>query len=1386
MKTSRPAPIQRFKVFGSVLAAATIALAQGPIVDPALRDSIIREAEVPVLLLLRDQPQAEIMARVRGAAQLRLSVLEGRIAEAVSRRDSRAADAARTGYEAEALRVRQNAFREIHERIDAGQLALVQKLDRLGAPGFQRLTGLNLLSGWLPAAALAELEADPSIAEIALSRKQNIQLNTSVPSIGAPTLWNLGFTGGSESVAVIDTGIRANHPAFRGVDVIPIVSLETGKKDPCFGDAADSATDRQSHGTHVNGIVAGQGVSGSPNNFGVARGIGHLFSLKAGFLTKPVAGRCEAGQGSFYTADWAAAIDFVAQDTPARVINMSLGGAIESDDDIAARLIDFYADTYGLTFAIAAGNEGPGAFTVGTPGIAFNSITVANMDTRATTDKRDDVVAPSSSRGPTIGFRNKPDLAAPGTNIRAADLNSDGPMALTGTSMASPHVAGAAALLRDSGIRDPLTLKALMINSTDPVAAWQSSVGWGFLNLATAQAQRDNVVRDAIAAGRQRYFTGSANGLRAALVWNRRFANSPLDKPRDAAPLNNLDLVLYNRRDNSALARSASRVNNVEVVLSTTPGDYVVKVESNEAQFPGAQGDEPFALALSAAGFTEARGPAPALTCAAPAGVPAGATFTLSCTAVNNGDLDLFRLSATPVLPGGFSGAAAQTFSALAPGRSQTLSWTIRAGNTGGDIRVDGAGAAFDESYPASSNTLTVAVSGAGGGATLTVSQNSFAFSQQIGGALAAPQTLDIVTSAGSPAITATAATNSGGSWLTASLSSSNAPATLTVRPAASAAALASGSYSGTVTIASTAASNSPLVISVRLEIAPQSSSTLTIQNARFAREVQLVDGCPVPAAVTQVNATDPRIFFWFIARGARTGDTPVIEWLRPDNSVYERTPLWSPTADGGYCYAPSLTLSQIPAQQRSGLWRARLLWNNQQVANLPVSIITPPNVTAAVLAGTKSDPGNCNLTPATVYRTTDEVVKACFELDSVHKGDTLVIRFTRPDGTVHGQTSGAPLTEDIDGVYLWQWYGIKGFPVAGFTGDWKVDLLWNGNIIRSLTFRLNPPVSVETVRITSANPGSLGCLDPGSTRSFLPRDATATLWFTVSGAVAGDLAAVEFLSPDGKVFQRSDFDPLESDGNWCFWSWIDVNGDTPSRTFGTWTARVTWNDARVINQTFQILPVDVSGFMVTRATVANSLCSTPVPNGNFLTTDDIARLWFTVDAASAGDTPSVEWRDPAGGLAARSTFSPLSEGGSWCFASTLTIAGQNRVPGTWTVRALWSGVEVGRTTLEISRPGNDAPLQPAAAAASLDDGSAPVAEGLAEGEFRSPNHLSPEASAKARNVRPLGMSRTGLRQSSSGSMEDAAERRMRAARATRGTEESGSGAGKLPRRLLQ
>jgi len=140
--------------------------------------------------------------------------------------------------------------------------------------------------------------------------------------------------------------------------------------------------------------------------------------------------------------EWAAA-------NGADVVNMSLGSGPTDGTDPQSMAVNNLTAQYGSLFVVAAGNSGPGPQTVGSPSVADAALSVAAVD-------RDDSMASFSSRGPRIGdFGLKPDIAAPGVGITAArsepSIMGGDPGALylsaNGTSMASPHVAGAAAIL---------------------------------------------------------------------------------------------------------------------------------------------------------------------------------------------------------------------------------------------------------------------------------------------------------------------------------------------------------------------------------------------------------------------------------------------------------------------------------------------------------------------------------------------------------------------------------------------------------------------------------------------------------------------------------------------------------------------------------------------------------------------------------------------------------------------------------------------------------------------------------------------------------------------------------------------------------------------------
>src|ERR1017187_7784170 len=91
----------------------------------------------------------------------------------------------------------------------------------------------------------------------------------------------------------------------------------------------------------------------------------------------------------------------------------------------------------------------------------------------------------------------------------------------------------------------------------------------------------------------------------------------------------------------------------------------------------------------------------------------------------------------------------------------------------------------------------------------------------------------------------------------------------------------------------------------------------------------------------------------------------------------------------------------------------------------------------------------------------------------------------------------------------------------------------------------------------------------------------------------------------------------------------------------------------------FLLLAAFAQAASVTNVVFTNggySGCNTPAPVANYQTTDPLARIWFTISNANAGDVAAVQWLTPGGGIFATSTFQPLSGGGSWCFGTTMSI----------------------------------------------------------------------------------------------------------------------------------
>lgn len=278
-------------------------------------------------------------------------------------------------------------------------------------------------------------------------------LDESAAQVMATNMWNLGYDGSGITIAVIDTGIDASHPDLQG-KVIGWVDYVNGRSSPY---------DDNGHGTHVASIAAGTGAASNGQYKGMAPG------------AKLVGIKVLGADGSGSISDIIAGVDWAVQNKDKygiRVINLSLGSSQSSDGtDSLSQAVNNAWDA-GIVVCVAAGNSGPDKYTVGSPAAASKVITVGAVD-------KYDVITDFSSRGPTADNRLKPEVVAPGNWIIAARASgtsmgqpiNDYYTAAPGTSMATPHVAGIAALILQAHPSwTPDKVKTALIETADIVA----------------------------------------------------------------------------------------------------------------------------------------------------------------------------------------------------------------------------------------------------------------------------------------------------------------------------------------------------------------------------------------------------------------------------------------------------------------------------------------------------------------------------------------------------------------------------------------------------------------------------------------------------------------------------------------------------------------------------------------------------------------------------------------------------------------------------------------------------------------------------------------------------------------------------------------------------
>ncbi|MGD2250741.1 MAG: S8 family serine peptidase, partial [Candidatus Methanofastidiosia archaeon] len=331
------------------------------------------------------------------------------------------------------------------------------KVSKFGNVTYEFLSGM----GAAVEIRVCNIKALSEVGDIMFVEEDGISyvtLSDSVPLINADDVWSMGYDGTGISICVIDTGIDAGHCDFPSGKIVAWADYVNGQSSPY---------DDHGHGTHCSSIAAGED---SPK--GVAPGAS-LMGAKV----------CTSG-GQCSDSDIISGIDFgVAQG--ADVESLSLGGPGGDGTSATAQECNWAVDQ-GVAVVVAAGNDGSSCCTVGTPGDATKVNTVAASD-------KSDGLASFSSRGPTTDGRTKPDITAPGVSIYAADSGTScSDTGMSGTSMATPHIAGVSALMLDAnGSATPLQVKesmgatAIDKGNTDKDCHW----GWGRVDAYAAVNQ---------------------------------------------------------------------------------------------------------------------------------------------------------------------------------------------------------------------------------------------------------------------------------------------------------------------------------------------------------------------------------------------------------------------------------------------------------------------------------------------------------------------------------------------------------------------------------------------------------------------------------------------------------------------------------------------------------------------------------------------------------------------------------------------------------------------------------------------------------------------------------------------------------------------------------
>ena len=398
-------------------------------------------------------PALQVMAQSNGRADT-LIVLAAQVPVALLRQDG------------DYLARRRNLVDTLRATADVSQESLRHWLDGRGI-AYRSFWIVNMIQAQLTPEQVRELASRSDVTRLDGNRPQMLHLPTppatpmqpesvesvewGVSKIRAPQVWALGITGQGVTVAGQDTGIRWTHnalkPHYRGWNGASANhnfnwhdAIHDSIGNPCGNDSL-APCDDNGHGSHTVGTMVGD--DGAGNQIGVAPGAKWIGcrNMDAGNGTPARYNEC---------AQWLLAPTDLSGNNPdpakAPDIVSNSWGCPSSEGCTAGNEVKTAIDNLvagGILFVAAAGNDGPACNTIfDQPATLDSAFTIGSMTSS-------DTMSGFSSRGPVTGAnRVKPDVVAPGSSVRSVTNASDSAYGvMSGTSMATPHVTGAAALV---------------------------------------------------------------------------------------------------------------------------------------------------------------------------------------------------------------------------------------------------------------------------------------------------------------------------------------------------------------------------------------------------------------------------------------------------------------------------------------------------------------------------------------------------------------------------------------------------------------------------------------------------------------------------------------------------------------------------------------------------------------------------------------------------------------------------------------------------------------------------------------------------------------------------------------------------------------------------